>query len=326
MLSLSVGLCLDLSEKHNCYCHYYCSICYNSKGVHYSEYIDMESFAGIYTIQELMKNWDAYLSSMFFFKDADKDGQTSKIYMGPLWDLDNTLGNINFNKEFGTDTAYLWAQNGVFQKYSRDFAKKLMSHEDFQAVVADQFDTAYLAVQDYLAENGWIAETVEDISDAVAMDRTLWKLYSDSSWLLNSNGRKQSVKFVQFEDYGTPMDNRQDTAVGFMRYYLSARVQDLVALIGHSVAPTPKEPTPQETTTDLPVTQETTTVQTEQTIETAQSTNESSEVEQTTTAQTTDTEIPTDPDSQLNPIVIVAIVVVGAVLIGGAIVLLKKKK
>ena len=42
------------------------------------------------------------------FKDADKDGVRSKIYMGPLWDLDNTLGNINYNYDFGQDTAYLW--------------------------------------------------------------------------------------------------------------------------------------------------------------------------------------------------------------------------
>ena len=61
------------------------------------EYIDMESFAGVYTVQELMKNWDAYTGSMFFFKDADQNGDRAKIYMGPLWDLDNTLGNIRFD-------------------------------------------------------------------------------------------------------------------------------------------------------------------------------------------------------------------------------------
>lgn len=210
----------------------YSSDGYNKKGIHYSEYIDMESFAGIYTLQELLKNWDAYLSSMFFFKDADLGDIRSKIYMGPLWDMDNTLGNINFNREYGTDTSYLWAQNGVFNSYPRDFAKSLMEHADFQEVVEQKFDEAYHEVRCYLAEGGGLERDVEAISDAVLMDRTRWKLYDADSWLLSASGRKSSVKFVQFEEYGIAQDTRRDTALGFFRYYLSERADALLLLIG----------------------------------------------------------------------------------------------
>ena len=55
--------------------------------------------------------------------------------MGPLWDLDNTLGNIRFDKYFFDDTSFLWAQNGVFQNYVRTFAKNLMEHTGCDAIM-----------------------------------------------------------------------------------------------------------------------------------------------------------------------------------------------
>lgn len=229
---------------------------YNRKGIHYSEYIDMESFAGVYTIQELMKNWDAYLSSMFFFKDADRNGERSKIYMGPLWDMDNTLGNINFNYEFGQDTAYLWAQNGVFQDLPRDYAKKLMKHIDFQVAVANAYDKAYLAVTEYLSEGGWLEETVETIRSSVMMERTRWKYYDSNSWLLNAAGYKSNVKFMQFAEYGTAHDEQRNTALGFMRYYLITRMEKLLSLIGNGEVPTPP-PETETTETEISLTEKT---------------------------------------------------------------------
>lgn len=304
---------------------------YNAEGVHYSEYIDMESFAGIYTIQEVMKNWDAYLSSMFFFKDVDVNGETSKIYMGPIWDLDNTLGNINFNYEFGEDTAYLWAQNGEYSTFARDFAKKLMSHEDFQAVTAEQFDKAYVAVKEYFAENGWFAESVEEIEDAVMMDRTRWKLYDSAKWLLNSGRGKVSVKFVQFKDYGDPNVEDKTTALGFMRYYIMNRIEALVSLIGSGEAPIVEETT---TSTTLPAVTETTMEsKTETTTEiTAETTTATASVEITTAEDTSAEETPDctevfkDNETSLRVTMIVVIAVCVVACAAAVIVISKKNK
>lgn len=236
---------------------------YNKAGKHFSEYMDMESFAAVYTVQELMKNWDAYTSSMFFFKDADKDGVQSKIYMGPLWDLDNTLGNINFNYDFGQDTAYLWAQNGQFNNYVRTFAKNLMKHYDFQEVTARVYEKAYGEVQNYLADGGWFKTASEKIYASIMMDRTRWEMYDSSRWLLNSYGMKSSIKFVQFEKYGEWDDTDKTTALGFMRYYLSNRAEALKESIGKVTAEKPLENTTGSTvstgTTATTVTSNTTT-------------------------------------------------------------------
>ena len=224
---------------------------YNKAGKHFSEYMDMESFAAVYTVQELMKNWDAYTSSMFFFKDADKDGVTAKIYMGPLWDLDNTLGNINFNHDYGIDTSYLWAQNGVFQNVVRTFAKNLMKHYEFQAVNAQVYAEAYGFAENCLASGGWFEETSEKIYASVLMDRTRWETYDSERWLLNSAERKVNVKFVQFAEYGKHDDEEADTALGFMRRYLSERADALLESIGKITAEKPPENTSASTGTTL---------------------------------------------------------------------------
>ena len=213
---------------------------YNSKGKHFSEYMDVASFASVYTVQELMKNWDAYTSSMFFYKDADKGGVQSKIYCGPLWDLDNTLGNINFNKDYGTDTAYLWAQNGEFNDVVRTFAKNLMKHYDFQKSVEKAYAEAYDFVQNALSKGGWLQENSEKIYSSVMMDRTRWEMYDSDRWLLDRYGEKSKVKFVWFAEYGAYDDTENDTALGFLRYYLSARAEALKTSIGKTTAEPPQ--------------------------------------------------------------------------------------
>lgn len=57
-----------------------------------NEYIDIESLAQIYLINELGKNWDAGAGSFFFVYKADENGRY-KFFASPVWDYDNSLGN-----------------------------------------------------------------------------------------------------------------------------------------------------------------------------------------------------------------------------------------
>lgn len=221
----------------------YSSDGYNKKGVHYSEYMDIDSFAAVYTEEELLKNWDAYFSSMFFFKDADSNGKVSKIFMGPIWDMDNILGNLNFDT-YATDTDFLWAQNGKFQNYVRALAAPLMSHSDFKAVVAEKYDTAYRKVKSYLSETGFINETAEEISASVAMDRIRWETYDSDRWVLSSGGyRKVSTKFVHFTEWGSGLDNEPITCLGYLRSFLSKRADSLLVSIGKGKIDPPDDKT-----------------------------------------------------------------------------------
>ncbi len=57
-----------------------------------NDYIDIESLAQVYLINELGKNWDAGAGSFFFVYKPDENGNY-KFFASPVWDYDNSLGN-----------------------------------------------------------------------------------------------------------------------------------------------------------------------------------------------------------------------------------------
>lgn len=54
--------------------------------------IDVDSLTKIFLINELGKNWDSGVSSLYFTYKQDKDGNW-KFFASPVWDYDNSLGN-----------------------------------------------------------------------------------------------------------------------------------------------------------------------------------------------------------------------------------------
>lgn len=67
----------------------------------YAKYIDKTSFVDWYLINEITKNNDTFYSSSFM--NIKPEG---KLKMGPLWDYDIALGNINYNNNQSYDGFY----------------------------------------------------------------------------------------------------------------------------------------------------------------------------------------------------------------------------
>lgn len=66
---------------------------YNSKGKHYSDYIDVDSLITAYLVQEISMNIDATNTSFYLYKDSDLRGD-GKIHFGPAWDFDLAYGSF----------------------------------------------------------------------------------------------------------------------------------------------------------------------------------------------------------------------------------------
>jgi len=60
----------------------------------YYRYIDLESAADYFLVNEFTKNIDAYRISTFLYKDKDSKG--GKLSFGPIWDYDLSFGNANY--------------------------------------------------------------------------------------------------------------------------------------------------------------------------------------------------------------------------------------
>ena len=68
------------------------------------KYLDTNSFVDYYLVNEIARNCDAqfWSSTYMFYDDA-----MGKLRMGPLWDFDISMGNIDYNDCFKTDGFYM---------------------------------------------------------------------------------------------------------------------------------------------------------------------------------------------------------------------------
>ena len=107
-------------------------------GRHYSEYLDIESFARYYLLNELLVNLDGGWSSFYIYKDADNIDP--KFHAGPAWDYDRSLDNSHFQNTLIVfpNMLFVCEKNG-----KRGFVSSggllyyLCQHEDFQQTVRD---------------------------------------------------------------------------------------------------------------------------------------------------------------------------------------------
>lgn len=105
-------------------------------GAAYSDYIDIDSFARKYLLEELVKNLDASFTSQYIYKY--NDSLSNKFFAGPCWDYDKsiaasgiTLNGINLHDPEGLYAA--------LQEKDSDIWYALYQHEDFRERVTKIF-------------------------------------------------------------------------------------------------------------------------------------------------------------------------------------------
>ena len=105
-------------------------------GAHYSDYIDTDSFARKYLVEELVKNLDASYTSQFFYKYPDSVSR--KFYAGPCWDYDKSIAASGITND-GIDLHDPAGLYAAVQEKDSDLWFALYQQEDFRRLVADIF-------------------------------------------------------------------------------------------------------------------------------------------------------------------------------------------
>lgn len=127
-------------------------------GKYFYEYVDMDSLVKVFLLQELALNCDGFISSVYFYKDAD-----GMMYAGPIWDQDMTFGT-GWNKTNGAEI--------VDYHY---LAKALIRIPAFEAAVKEYYTNTFASeVRDLLGSNGTIARQYALLKDNAAMNYTIW--------------------------------------------------------------------------------------------------------------------------------------------------------
>lgn len=145
-------------------------------GKHYTEYLDITSFARKFLIEEFSKNYDAVSGSQFFYKDSDLADPL--IYAGPSWDYDLSFGNMD-SRGAPADGDYMFKLRvGPTNLYSQ-----LAKHDDFLEAIGSNWREVFrpaLAIllgEKPAAENGVLRsldEYYENLKASAKMNAARW--------------------------------------------------------------------------------------------------------------------------------------------------------
>ena len=157
---------------------------YNADGEYYADFFDPESFADAYILREFMMDYDAGVSSTFFFKPTEAD----VFYAGPLWDFEGSMpaGLVSFGVDF-SEPGWWWANgcphiSAVFEKKGAAYYPKslwgmpsffaaMYRHEDFRAVVQSRWNALSGRITEGLRQ---LSETKQRLAGSELMDALRW--------------------------------------------------------------------------------------------------------------------------------------------------------
>ena len=137
-------------------------------GMSYMDYIDMQSFAQKYVLEELTKNNGAGATSSFFYKPQDK--VSTKLFAGPVWDYDKAFASITGINESTQDLCYLTLRDSnptrLFWQLNR--------HPEFREAVSACYGEFFSDYMQQIADEK-IDVYADEIRASVSMDQIRWR-------------------------------------------------------------------------------------------------------------------------------------------------------
>ncbi|MGB3464486.1 MAG: CotH kinase family protein, partial [Cyclobacteriaceae bacterium] len=132
----------------------------------YADYIDVESFIDWYLVNEITKNNDAIFYSSVYMNYIPG----GKLKMGPIWDFDISLGNINYNGNETTDG--FWVKNSIW--YTR-----LFEDPNFVEKVKSRYKEFYDNREQVMAS---IEDHAWNLNDAQERNFEAWPILGTYVW------------------------------------------------------------------------------------------------------------------------------------------------
>lgn len=187
-----------------------------------NDYIDVDSLAICYLVQELGKNWDTH--SWYMVYEEDENGKF-KFFASPVWDFDNSIGNangvisdledMNVNdyteysgwwckyKSGSNNMSYLCTQNDIVMERAKSiwFERFVPAVETFASSGVD--DAEIFSSDVYF----------ESLYKSADMNYSIWSMSVDNSWISDHS----SLYKAQF-DFDTMSYNVDSSATRYDQY------------------------------------------------------------------------------------------------------------
>lgn len=160
-------------------------------GRSYLEYIDLESFAQKYIIEELSRNNGGGASSSFFYKPNDEI--STKIFGGPVWDYDKAYGILKDYNANTKDLGYLTLRVEATQLF-----KELYKHPEFQAMVRECYVSFFSGYVEELCQTK-IDEYAAEIKVSAKMDEKRWQSQREagSKRLCSADTLDERIQYIK---------------------------------------------------------------------------------------------------------------------------------
>lgn len=173
------------------------------------EHLDRDSFAKRMLIDEIAMDYDACMTSMFFYKERDND----LLYSGPIWDYDIAFGGVNSDDAEGKYVDY----NGTIldnaeYRNTLEWYEILSENTELKKALKEKYSSLEPFCREML-EYG-LDEYAEYIRESVAMDAVRWREKRDSAgW---------------YEDY--------DANIKYMKFFIAKRMNCIGKRLGVTFA------------------------------------------------------------------------------------------
>ena len=171
---------------------------------YYTDYINLDSFVKKYLVEEVSKNYDAGVTSSYFYKDSDLYG--GRLCAAPGWDYDMSLGNyVEWMEEFSSDPTGI--SELAFHTYATSWYTELYQKEDFYQEVRDDYAELVSPFLENMLLNG-IDSYEKELEASAKMNEVRWQeeLKKNPYYVT----RKQS--FVELKDFIRERKNFLDEA------------------------------------------------------------------------------------------------------------------
>lgn len=142
------------------------------------QYIDLESAARFYIVQEIMDDCESYHGSCYIYKDS---GEGEKWHFGPVWDFGNAF--LRGDKE-----KFIWQDPTFNQTWIGEIYKYPVFQEKVKEVWADFCKNGYNGLEQY------IKDYADKIAEAAHYNFARWNQYGNDDVVRKANDMINSIR------------------------------------------------------------------------------------------------------------------------------------
>ncbi len=158
---------------------------FNAKGRHYSEYLDLESFALRYAVDCFAADRDAFLASEYFYTDTRSDGTLMPLQSGPAWDFDYGSPAVK---------ALIHPSAGLQNNGSESWMYRILSKGDFNLALRHACVDVMMPLWKELNE-GRLDDCIQKLRTSQAINGLLWSTDYEHQAARYSSALKERYRY-----------------------------------------------------------------------------------------------------------------------------------